>query len=237
MATTPAFLKGLRQLANQSGTVLIFDEVISGFRCARGGAQEAMGVIPDLATLGKIVSGGLTGAALVGRKDILDGLGFRQATATEREKVFHMGTYNATPTTAAAGLAALNVVNTTDAIQKAIAYGDQLIDRLNLMFATQSVGWVAYGTYGGFHVFLNPKNLSTNRQRIEAGEYPPEVLKAPVPASLSMKLRIGVLLHGVDIQGWPGAPVSAAHTLGDMEKTVEAFQQTIKQLQTEGELD
>ena len=235
--TTPAFLKGLRRLANQSGAVLIFDEVISGFRCARGGAQEAIGITPDLTTLGKIVSGGLTGAALVGRKDILDGLDFRQAAATEKEKVFHMGTYNATPTTAAAGHAALNLVNTTDAIQQAITYGDQLIDQLNLMFSAQSIGWIAYGTFGGFHVFLNPQKISTNRHRIEAGEYSPAVLKAPVPISLSMKLRIGVLLHGVDIQGWPGAPVSAAHNLTDMEKTVEAFQQTIKQLRAEGELD
>ena len=52
-----------------------------------------------------------------------------------------------------------------------------------------------------------------------------------------MKLRIGVLLHGVDIQGRSGASVATAHNLGDMEKTVEAFQQTIKQLQAEGELD
>jgi len=234
--TTQAFIEGLRQLANQYGAVLIFDEVISGFRCAPGGAQEAMGVTPDLATMGKIVSGGLTGAALVGRKDILDGLDFRQAAITGEEKIFHMGTYNATPTTAAAGLAALNLVNTTDAIQQAIAYGNKLIDALNAMFTEQSVGWIAYGTYGGFHVFLNPQNITTNRQRIEAGEYGSDILKAPVPASLSAKLRIGVLLHGVDIQGWPGAPVSAAHTDTDLEQTVEAFRQTINLLRQEGEL-
>ena len=234
--TTQIFVEGLRRLASQCGALLIFDEVISGFRCAPGGAQQALGVEPDLATLGKIVSGGLTGAAVVGRKEVLDAMDFRRTAQDGEEKIFHMGTYNATPTTAAAGLVALDLVRTTDACQRAIAYGDRLIESLNEKFAAVGAGWIAYGTYGGFHIFLNPEGISTDRRRIEAGEHDFASLKAPVKPALGMKLRIGVLLHGVDIQGWPGAPVSAAHTEADLERTVEAFGQTIELLRREGDL-
>ena len=235
--TTQEFIEGLRRLASQYGTILIFDEVISGFRCAPGGAQEALGVTPDLAILGKIVSGGLTGAAVVGRKDVLDVLDFRVTAQSGDEKVFHMGTFNAAPTTAAAGIAALGLIRSTDTCRQAIAYGDKLIDSLNEMFNEESVSWISYGTYGGFHVFLNPENISTTRQRIEAAEHSHDTLKAPVAPALRMKLRIGVLLHGVDIQGWPGAPVTAAHNDSDLDHTVEAFRQTIRLLREEGDLD
>jgi glutamate-1-semialdehyde 2,1-aminomutase len=148
-----------------------------------------------------------------------------------------MGTFNAAPTTAAAGVAALELIRSTDACGQAIAYGDKLIDSLNEMFNEENVSWISYGTYGGFHVFLNPENISTTRQRIEAGEHSHDTLKAPVVPALRMKLRIGVLLHGVDIQGWPGAPVTAAHSDADLVHTVEAFRQTIRLLREEGDLD
>ncbi len=124
----------------------------------------------------------------------------------------------------------------TDIVQQAIDYGDALIDELNEMFAVERVAWIAYGTFGGFHVFLNPQQIATNRTEIEAGTHPYEILKAPVDPSLALKVRLGVLLHGVDIQGWPGAPVSAAHSAEDRTRTVEAFRQTIRLLRAENAL-
>ena len=193
----------------------------------REAPQEAIGVTPDIATLGKIVSGGLPGAALVGRKEILDLIDFRQSAANDREKVSHKGTFNATPASAAAGIAALQLVRTEGVCNKAIEYGDQLISELNTMFAAESVSWVAYGTYGGFHVFLNPQKLSTSRERIESGEYDFESFTIPNDRSLVMKVRVGFLLHGVDIQGWPGGLVSVVHKDEDRQRTVDAFRQTI----------
>ena len=232
----PAFLQGLRELATETGTILIFDEVICGFRCSPGGAQQAYGITPDMTTLGKIVAGGMPGAAVVGRRDILAGMDFRQAAQNGAEKIFHMGTFNATPATCAAGIAALDIVRNTDVCHRAIQYGDALIHGLNEMFTVEGVAWIAYGTFGGFHVFLNPHNIATNRAEIEAGIHSYETLKAPNDPALAMKVRLGVLLHGVDIQGWPGAPVSAAHTAEDREQTIDAFRQTIGLLRAEGTL-
>jgi glutamate-1-semialdehyde 2,1-aminomutase len=229
----PTFLQGLRELATETGTVLIFDEVICGFRCSPGGAQQAYGITPDMATLGKIIAGGMPGAAVVGRRDILAGMDFRQAAQDGAEKIFHMGTFNATPPTCAAGIAALDIVRDTDVCQQAIDYGDALINGLNEMFTAEGVVWIAYGTFGGFHVFLNPQQITTNRAEIEAGVHSYATLKAPNDPALAMKVRLGVLLHGVDIQGWPGSPVSTAHTPEDREQTIDAFRQTIGLLREE----
>ena len=231
-----SFLVGLRRLADECGVALIFDEVVSGFRCSPGGAQEAYCVTPDLATLGKIVSGGLPGAALVGKKEYLNLIDFRQAAADGREKISHKGTFNAAPASSVAGIAALKLVRSGGPCAQAIEYGDRLIVQLNAMFFAESINWVAYGTFGGFHVFLNPQAKSTDRNQIESGEFGSENITAPNDPSLVMKVRVGALLHGVDIQGWPGGTVSAAHNDDDLERTVDAFRQTIRLLRSDGDI-
>jgi glutamate-1-semialdehyde 2,1-aminomutase len=96
----PGFLLALRRLCDASGALLVFDEVITGFRVARGGAQELYGVIPDLTLLGKIVGGGLPLAAFGGRAEIMD----RLAPAGD---VYQAGTLSGNPLATAAGLAVL----------------------------------------------------------------------------------------------------------------------------------
>jgi glutamate-1-semialdehyde 2,1-aminomutase len=230
------FLESLREMTAERGIVLIFDEVISGFRCAPGGAQAALGITPDLACLGKIVAGGMPGAALVGRKAILDLLDFRHTRAAGVEKVGHQGTFNGMPTSCAAGIATLELVRQTDVCQKAIDYGQGLQHALNEMFRQESTDWIAYGSFGGFHVFLNPNGMDTTRDEIESGKFDYFTLRAPVKPTLMMKLRLGLLLHGVDVQPWPGAPVSAVHNSDDMQQTVAAFRQTIRMLRSEEEI-
>src|SRR5207253_1447656 len=106
----PKFLTALRELTRQHGVVLIFDEVVTGFRVSPGGAQAEYGIRPDLTTLAKILAGGLPGGAVAGRKDILDLLDFQITKASDREKITHQGTFNANPLSAAAGVAALEIV-------------------------------------------------------------------------------------------------------------------------------
>src|SRR6202007_3333407 len=98
----------LRELTAKYGNVLIFDEVITGFRVAPGGAQQHYGVTPDLTALAKILAGGLPGGCVAGRPDVLGYLEQRAGA----NKMRHPGTFNANPLSAAAGIATLEQVAT-----------------------------------------------------------------------------------------------------------------------------
>ncbi|MEX1046329.1 MAG: glutamate-1-semialdehyde 2,1-aminomutase [Actinomycetota bacterium] len=101
----PGFLEGLRVLCDDAGALLIFDEVITGFRLARGGAQELLGIAPDLTTLGKVMGGGMPCAAFGGTADLMDHL-------APEGSVYQAGTLSGNPVAVAAGLAALELVDT-----------------------------------------------------------------------------------------------------------------------------
>src|SRR5436190_3785089 len=96
----PGFLEGLRRLCDATGALLAFDEVITGFRIARGGAQERYGVLPDLTVLGKIVGGGLPLAAFGGRAELMERL-------APLGDVYQAGTLSGNPLATAAGLSVL----------------------------------------------------------------------------------------------------------------------------------
>lgn len=100
----PGFLEGLRELCSQYGVVLIFDEVMTGFRVARGGAQEHYGVTPDLTTLGKVIGGGLPVGAFGGKKEIMQHI-------APTGPVYQAGTLSGNPVSMAAGLATLNALD------------------------------------------------------------------------------------------------------------------------------
>jgi glutamate-1-semialdehyde 2,1-aminomutase len=100
----PEFLRNLREHADATGALLVFDEVITGFRVARGGAQEREGVTPDLTVLGKVIGGGLPAAAYAGRRDLME----RIAPAGD---VYQAGTLSGNPLATAAGLATLRLLD------------------------------------------------------------------------------------------------------------------------------
>ena len=230
------FLHALRDMTARRDVVLIFDEVITGFRCSPGGAQAVLGIRPDLTTLAKILAGGFPGGAIVGRQEILEHLAFPEDASVEREKIPHFGTYNANPISAAAGTATLGIIESTDACQRANDYARRLRDAMNLVLRERHVNWAVYGTFSGFHIFTNPQQLDISPEAINACRYDYRVLKAPPRAELLIKLRLGMLVHGVDLFGWPGGPTSAVHTADDLERTVEAFGQTLRMLEAEGEI-
>src|SRR5262249_42490585 len=101
VAPLPGFLEGLRAECDRVGALLIFDEVITGFRLGPGGAQAKYDITPDVTCFGKVIGGGLPIGAVGGRKDVMEGL-------TPIGKVFHAGTLAGNPIATAAGLAALN---------------------------------------------------------------------------------------------------------------------------------
>lgn len=109
----PGFLAGLRQLCDQIGALLVFDEVVTGFRLALGGAQQVFEVKPDLCALGKVIGGGLALAAVTGRQDIIE-LSIPTRPADGRS-VYLSGTLNGNPLSAAAGIATIDLVERMDA--------------------------------------------------------------------------------------------------------------------------
>ncbi|MBM3262768.1 MAG: aspartate aminotransferase family protein [candidate division Zixibacteria bacterium] len=128
----PDFFAGLRELATKYGIVLIFDEIVTGFRMAWGGAQERYGTVPDLATFGKTISGGYPMAALCGRGDIMDVMnGWRPADDPKR--VIASGTFNGYPIGAAAGLATLDVLRQPGTYERLFAMGDRITREISAM--------------------------------------------------------------------------------------------------------
>jgi glutamate-1-semialdehyde 2,1-aminomutase len=103
VAPRPGFLEGLRDLCSAEGALLIFDEVMTGFRVGRGGAQERYGIRPDLTTLGKIVGGGLPVGAYGGRRELME-------RVSPAGPIYQAGTMSGNPLSMAAGLATLDVI-------------------------------------------------------------------------------------------------------------------------------
>ena len=121
----PGFLQTLREETEKAGIVLIFDEVVTGFRLGWGGAQQAYGVTPDLCTLGKIIGGGLPLAAIAGRAEIM--AHFDKAEVGAEGFCFQIGTLSGNPLAAAAGLKTLEILRRPGAFETIRANGDRLI--------------------------------------------------------------------------------------------------------------
>lgn len=135
------FLQGLRDLCTKEGIILIFDEVMTGFRLSRGGAQERFGIMPDLTTLGKIIGGGMPVGAYGGRKEIMD-------FVSPAGPVYQAGTLSGNPIAMAAGFAMLQYLNQhpetyeqLESIGQQIATGMKAsLQKLNLNFTINHIG-------------------------------------------------------------------------------------------------
>jgi glutamate-1-semialdehyde 2,1-aminomutase len=224
-------LRRLRELTARHGVLLIFDEVICGFRCSPGGAQQFYGITPDLTTLAKILAGGYPGAAVAGRADVIALLAWgEEGSRITPPQVPHQGTFNAAPVSAAAGVATLKLVRDTDAIDRANRAAAAIRDGMNALLRERGVRWCVYGRFSDFHIFPG----DATPEDVYSGRVPPQKLKGGTPAELAHKIRAAFLLHGVDIAGWPGGLVSAAHTAGDVDRTLEAFGGALDLLAAEG---
>ncbi len=227
-----SFLAKARELTASKGVLLIFDEVITGFRVSPGGAQAHSGITPDLATFAKIVAGGFPGGAVAGRKDVMDVMTQRDDRAWNlANRVPHQGTFNANPITAAAGLAALQIIAETDAIARANATAAQLRERLNEVIREVGSNWLVYGEYSGFHFFTNPLDRPLSVEDIYSGKVSLDELKGGAPPAVIHQLRCGLILGGADIFPWPGGCVSAVHDERDVEITAAALRTTLEQIE------
>jgi glutamate-1-semialdehyde 2,1-aminomutase len=227
----PRFLAELRTISDQYDTVLIFDEVVTGFRYAVGGAQEYFGVLPDVTTLGKVVGGGVPCGAVAGRERIMALMNDASDRDDDETKLIpHHGTWNANPLAAAAGVATLKLVATGEPIETATARADQLRDGLNDLFERIDLPAVAYGRSSIW------KSALTERPKILAGDFSNYAADAKVLSAgwgdADAPLRKAMLLNGVDLMRANGF-TSSAHQEKDIVFTLNAFERSIERLRRE----
>ncbi len=227
------FVAALREAATEHGIILIFDEVVTGFRVSPGGAQAHFGITPDLTSLAKILAGGLPGGAVVGRKDILDLLDFKQAELSGQEKIHHQGTFNANPVSAAAGIACLEIIAAGEACATATAQAQRLQSMLNRVFADEDVPWAAFGEHSAVYFFTNPLGLDIDPLRFDPNTLDAEALRTGGKHPAVGKFRLALMQNGVDISGKPGGITSCKHSQQDLDRTTEAVRAAIVMLKAE----
>jgi len=233
--TKPGFPERLREITQKRDVPLIYDEVVTGFRMAPGGAQEYQGITPDVSTMAKILAGGMPGGAVGGRADIMELLEFRegQANWNRYEKMAHPGTYNANPLSAAAGAAALRVIRDTDACDRAAEHGQKLREGINEIIDRLGLHCLAYGERSRVNLLLaHNEDCSARDFDIERLDYRK---KPKVEPKVGFKLRCGLLVKGVDISG-TGILAMSCHTDEDLAAALEAFEWTLGKMKEEGDL-
>ncbi|MEM7114449.1 MAG: aspartate aminotransferase family protein [Chloroflexota bacterium] len=227
--TRPGFLQALRDLCTQHGVILIFDEVISGFRYAAGGAQEHFGVTPDMTSLAKILAGGLPGGAVAGRADIMAQLDFTDDAYTNRhQRMSHPGTFNGNPLSAAAGIAALGIASTGEPQRQAGVMTLKLIEGMNDILKRAEIPGCVYGDIGSFHLLVGQTDFRP--------EYAEDILAYATPERLSAGMgrlkklvRLSMLLEGSDVPGSSGR-LSSVHTETTVDKTLAGFEAALDRL-------
>ncbi len=207
----PGFLQALRDVTAECGIPLIFDEIVTGFRFAYGGAQEYYGVVPDICTLGKIVAGGFPLAAVTGRADIM-----RHFDRTEVGDAVlpQIGTLSGNPVASVAGLATLEVLRRPGTYDQAFATGQRLMDGLTRAVTAAGLPAQVIGMPVLFDVIFATGPIvdyrSTLRQDTDAMR------------RFNLSLRASGVLKG-DSKFY----ISTAHTLADIEHTLAAFETAV----------
>lgn len=227
----PDFLSGLRDVTLRHGVVLIFDEVVTGFRTSKSGAQGRFGVLPDLTTLAKIVAGGLPGAAVAGKADILDMIQHRGDPEWDtRKRVGHPGTFNANPLSAVAGATCLEVL----ASQPINAHAERMAERLKrgiqaLLQRTEVPG-CAFGVGALVELTLGVAHDCPG----DFCSLSFDQLKQATRPALRQALRRAMLNSGVDLMGGGRFILSGVHQERDIDDTLEALERSLKALRAEG---
>lgn len=210
----PGFLEGLREVCDQYGSVLIFDEVMTGFRVALGGAQAYYGVTPDLTTLGKVIGGGLPVGAFGGKKEIMSHI-------APLGPVYQAGTLSGNPLAMAAGLAMLNALCEPGIHEQLSAKSEYLTEGLQALADKYGIPFTTTCVGGMFGLFFTDAT----------------VIKGYADATSCDTVRFGRFFHGMLAEGVYLAPsafeagfISNAHTEADLEATLAAADRVFAKL-------
>jgi len=231
----PGYLEAVRELTARHGTLLVFDEVVTGFRLAAGGAQQYFGVVPDLATFAKIVAGGMPSGALAGRTEIMSDITFRDDPDWNRRKrVRHMGTFSAYPLAAAAGVTALELLADGSLQNRAAGLADRLRAGLNQAMAEARIGGSAYGCRSILRIIVGD-DLPAIHDPVEfVRAVPAARLIESIQPPLLQALHAAMLLEGLDVLGGSHAWTSAVMTEADIDDAVDRFARALYRVTQEG---
>jgi glutamate-1-semialdehyde 2,1-aminomutase len=204
------YLQGVRILTEENDVLLIFDEVITGFRLGLGGAQEYYRIKPDLTTLGKIIGGGFPVGVFGGRRDLM-----KEVAPTGG--VYQAGTFNGSPVSLAAGYATLDILENENILKRLNATGDEMRKALSDIVNDLNLGYSVTGIASMFKVFFGAKPWDYE-----------SALKCDKMGYLSFFRRMlhsGVFLTPSQFET---DFISAAHSKDDIEKTLEAYKSNLK---------
>jgi len=210
------FLKGLRTLTEENGIVLIFDEVMTGFRLGLGGAQEYFGVIPDMVALGKIVGGGLPAGVFAGKAEIMAVMS-PVGSKYPYDHLFHTGTFSGCPAVLAAGLATIEVLEKPGVYNHINWVAEEVKKCMNNVFEDYEIAAQATGVGSMFQCLFTPQKQIRNYR---------DTAKADAKKRVNFDLEL--INRGVYVK--PGKPfyTCLAHTKADLEKTFEAIKEATK---------
>jgi glutamate-1-semialdehyde 2,1-aminomutase len=231
----PQFLHDLQDVCNKNDVMFIMDEVITGFRLSKGGAQERWDLDPDITTMAKIMAGGQPGAAVGGKKHVMDVMAFTGDPEHDSTKrVAQAGTYNAQPISAVAGIAQLDAIWHGDVVALADAAAKRLKDGINEAFTRNEVMGHSHGISSLVQVNMG---YDCNCDR-ELCTMPYEEIYSSMPPEKTRALRRAVLVNGADGMDWNGLcfVVSAAHTDEVVDRTIDGFDQALKDLRADGDV-
>ena len=211
----PGFLQGLRRITAEHGIPLIFDEVVTGFRFAYGGAQEYYGVTPDICTLGKIMGGGFALGAIAGRADMM--AHFDRAVVGDEDFLMQIGTLSASPIASVAGLATLEVLKRPGTYERAFATGRELMGTLSELLKSSGLPAQVIGEPVLFDVAFTREPIRDYRGTLK------------VDADLQRRFNAALRQRGI-MKSETKYYISVAHTDADIKQTIEAWKGAIAEL-------
>ena len=209
------FLKGLREITSRYEVPLVFDEVVTGFRFAYGGAQELYGVEPDLAAIGKVVGGGYPLAAVCGRADIMRY--YDSSLVEANDYVPQVGTLNGNPIAATAGLATLAELRKPGTYQRLRATGQRLRTALQEVLDQAEIPAQVVGDDTCFDAYFTDGEITDYRSTLSANR------------DLLRQFNRLLLERGV-LKGGQKFYMSLAHTEEDIQRTIEVFRDAAEEL-------
>jgi glutamate-1-semialdehyde 2,1-aminomutase len=211
----PGFLQGLRKITAELGIPLIFDEVVTGFRYAYGGAQEYYGVVPDICTLGKVCGGGFPLAAIAGRAEFMS-LFDRESVAEDRF-LTQVGTLSGNPVASAAGLATMQVLREPGSYERIFATGRTLMAHLTETLRANGITGQVVGEPPMFDVVFADGPMRDYRD-LQRGD-----------KALAKRFNVLLRERGI-LKGESKHYISLAHTEADIAHTCEAYAWALQQM-------